>query len=90
MNIKQINGGTTEWWVIVALGLALVFITIALPMSLDWLYRKFQTFVGARPELSRHPKKLLVFLELLGLAVVVVIIIILSVLGANGALSSRP
>jgi len=53
-------------------------------MSLDWLYRKFQTFVGARPKLSRHPKGLLVFL---GLVVVVgVVLVVLLVLGANADL----
>ena len=83
MNIKEISEGSPKWWAVVSLGLALVFVTIALPMSLDWLYRKYQSFVGARPRLSRHPKRLLVFLGLLGLAVVVVIILTLSLLGAN-------
>jgi len=83
MNIKEISEGSPKWWAVVSLGLALVFVTIALPMSLDWLYRKFQTFVGARPRLSRHPKKLLVFLGLVVVVVVVVVVVILTVLGAN-------
>ena len=83
MNIKEISEGSPKWWAVVSLGLALVFVTIALPMSLDWLYRKYQSFVGARPRLSRHPKRLLVFLGLLLLAAIVVIVVVVVLLSAR-------
>lgn len=40
MNIEEINGGTPRWTAVVAIGLPLALVTVALPLGFSYEYRR--------------------------------------------------
>lgn len=49
MNIKEIIDYKPKWWVLIALGLPLALITVALPLQFDAITRQIRQFAGSRP-----------------------------------------
>ena len=53
MNIREINNGAPRWSAVVALGLPLAVVTVALPLGFNYGYRKVTEFVTKNPKLFR-------------------------------------
>jgi hypothetical protein len=80
MDIREISTKPPKWYTVVALGLPLVVVTVAMPLGFGVTYRQIQRFAGYRPRLFT---KLLWIAGALVLAVIVTLVIILVVLGVN-------
>ena len=53
MNIKEINNSAPRWSAVVALGLPLAVVTVALPLGFNYGYRRVTEFVAENPKLFR-------------------------------------
>ena len=53
MNIREINNGTPKWSAVVAFGLPLALVTVALPLGFNYGYRKVIEFHTKSPKLFR-------------------------------------
>ena len=53
MNIEEINGGTPRWTAVVAFGLPLALVTVALPLGFSYGYRRSSRFATQRPRLFK-------------------------------------
>lgn len=76
MNIREINNGTPKWSTVVAFGLPLAVITVALPLGFNYGYRKVTEFHTKSPKLF----KILAWGSAISVGIVVVIVIIAAVL----------
>ena len=53
MNIREINNGAPRWSAVVALGLPLAVVTVAMPLGFNFGYRKVTEFVTKNPKLFK-------------------------------------
>ncbi|KAL9614165.1 MAG: hypothetical protein Q9167_001317 [Letrouitia subvulpina] len=54
MNIKEINNGTPNWKSVLEFGLPLALVTVAIPLSFGYGYRKVSVFLARHKKLSRR------------------------------------
>jgi hypothetical protein len=83
MDIREIYTKPPKWYTVVALGLPLVVVTVAMPLGFNSIYRQIQKFAGYRPRLF---PKLLWIAGALFLATIVILVVVLVIVGASGRL----
>ena len=76
MNIREINNSAPRWSAVVALGLPLAVVTVAMPLGFNFGYRKVTEFVTKNPKLF---KILCGSFGLVGITVTIVVIIVVIV-----------
>ena len=72
MNIREINGGRPKWSAVVAFGLPLAVVTVALPLGFNYGYRKVTEFRTKSPKLFR----ILAWGSVIFVGILVVIVVI--------------
>ena len=80
MNIKEINDGAPKWTAVVALGLPLAVLTVAIPLAFNFRYRKVKEYINRRP---RFVTRVTLGLGIVGVVGTVVTVVILLKTGQN-------
>lgn len=70
MNIKEINDGSPNWSAVVAMGLPLAVVTVALPLGFGYGYRRGGEFAARNPRLLFHLRWSIPFLVALGIVAI--------------------
>lgn len=77
MNIKEINkdNGPT-WWVLLALGLPLALVTVALPLGFDSINRRVRQYARSRPAAYRLAIWIIPIASVIAVLVTVVVVVV--------------
>ncbi|KAI4208831.1 MAG: hypothetical protein LQ351_008160 [Letrouitia transgressa] len=77
MNIREINNGAPRWSAVVALGLPLAVVTVAMPLGFNFGYRKVTEFITKNPKSFRILLSSIIFLSI-AVTIVIVIVVLLT------------
>lgn len=78
MNIKEISDGHPQWSAVVALGLPLAVVTVALPLGFNSGYRKLTEIATRRPKAFRIMGWSLIAASTIAVVVTVVIAVLIT------------